>query len=307
MYDTGEQHTNRTAPQPWRPQQRCCWSTTPSRRIGAFGSFGAMSGIRVEHRVVISGGGLKAPVIVSETRSVDGTEFFKVAKADRVLERILCSGRSSSESRPLSRTDIIETLTMARNKKVNELILGNSLEEGKEDLGLDAPKSKRPRQSSITLPTVIEIRGPTAGSVVGIPLKVLPDPATKPLWVELTTANLEYLIAVVAAQRESGDIKRHHPRLLVDDEQRVDLTRAPGISYSYRRSAIRATAKGEAGQSVTRYFKVKPETTIQEQEAEASAWVSQASSGSAAPPLCDGNVQAEMPPLMDGAAASDSD
>lgn len=267
--------------------------------------FGAMSGIRVEHRVVISGGGLKGPVIVPETRSVDGAEFIKVAKADRVLERVLCSGRSSSESRPLSRTDIIETLTIARNKKVNELVLANSLEEGKEDLGLDAPKSKRARQSSVTLPPVIEIRGPTAGSVIGIPLNVLPDAATKPLWVELTPANLEYLIAVVAVQRESGEIKRQHPRSLVGDEERVDSTGAPGVSYSYSRSAVRATAKGDAGQSVTRYFKVVPGSTLQDKQAEASAWLSQASSSSAAP-LCDGNAEADMPALMDGPAEAES-
>ena len=285
MYAKAEQRHNTTVPQPSRPRQLCCWSTPPiSPSLG----FGAMSGIRVEHRVVISGGGLKGPVIVPETRSVDGAEFIKVAKADRVLERVLCSGRSSSESRRLSRTD-----------------LANSWEEGKEDLGLDAPKSKRARQSSVTLPPVIEIRGPTAGSVIGIPLKVLPDAATKPLWVELTPANLEYLIAVVAVQRESGEIKRQHPRSLVGDEERVDSTGAPGVSYSYSRSAVRATAKGDAGQSVTRYFKVVPGSTLQDKQAEASAWLSQASSSSAAP-LCDGNAEADMPALMDGPAEAES-
>lgn len=228
--------------------------------------------IRIENRPVISAGHLKTPMLLS-TKVVDGFTYFRLSKSDQQITRLLVKEKFSPTDRPLSRSDVIERLVMLRNSAYHSLLMERPDDtEEKEDLGLDAPPKKPRKPSEVDMPASIVAEVPDVEGVEGVSMRMLLSNPKLPLWVELTVANLDFLIEVVNRQIASGVIKRVHPRDAVGEDERVQLgSEHAGVSYSYKRSSIRARAQFD-GRTATKYFKVQKPEDVDDAVKEAEAW-----------------------------------
>lgn len=183
----------------------------------------------IQTRPVVMSDCLREPVVLRSTQLVEGRTFWRVAKADQIVGRLLL-GKACSSERMLSRTDIIEQLVKLRNSKVAELMQPPG---PLEDLGLDeqpeaapAPPAGRP------MPPTVQILAPQIGDVPELSLVVLSGLGQAPLWVELLPSVLEYLSEAVASQIAQGNVKRSKP-----SEHRVAHR---GINFDAGRVAYRA-------------------------------------------------------------------
>ena len=234
-----------------------------------------MSALRVEYQPLVCGGHLKAPVFMRNVRKLDGVTFFKLAKSDHCVAKMLVQ-EVKRGTRPLAMTDVIERLTALRDEAYASHLC-QPLEDDKEDLGLDVP----PRGRAVNrrdIPAVVTVQAPDIDVVPGIPLKVLNERKGKPLWIELTDDALSYLSQSVARQIETGEIKRVHPREHVSEDDRIQ-THVKGVSYSYRRSSFRVVVKHADGARAShKYFKVNDAASLDEQKEEAISFLERASS-----------------------------
>ena len=152
--------------------------------------------LQLDRRLTVSGGHLKHTLVLS-TVLEEGREYMKVGKKDCKIARLLCD-EYAAESRPLSKTDILESLVQLRDARYEELA-EEPTEAGKENLGIDKRKARRkPPQKA--LPTSIVIQTPTIGDVAGIAMAVLLDHPGATLSMEVSTTNIAYLTAVVKNQ-----------------------------------------------------------------------------------------------------------
>jgi len=137
------------------------------------------------------------------------SKYVRLAKTDARVSRLLC-GRATRLSRPLSSTDVIETLMELRDERFRALC--DDTPSCAEDLGLDhahadpaTHRSKRRRSiASSTLPDIVEIEAPSKGTLDALLMNVMLHSPGKPLWVELTTDNLDYIRAWVNMQLSSS-------------------------------------------------------------------------------------------------------
>ena len=145
---------------------------------------------------------------------VDGNCFFKVSKREHPIIKLLAF---ENDWRCLPRTDIIERLTILVSNSAQQ----PQLEEGVEDLGIDAPMPKKHRTQGVF--DVVAVSPPDVGDVQyahfvtplgGEPVQMyaLRGTLKDSLWIELTAPNIEYLQHVVRYQVSNETLKRQSTR-----------------------------------------------------------------------------------------------
>ena len=251
---------------------------------------------------MITGGHLKTPVPVKHFVTVQGTMYFKMCKSDAVMTRLFVSDATRLSGRPLSMTNIVEQLSGLRDMSYHDLAFPKDETDGKEDLGLDAPS--RPVPKALTeLPASVSVFAPDIDGVSGLEMRVLMCKPGQPLWLELNQENIQYLVEVVDRQISMGDIKRAHPRLAVDDIDRVHSD-IKGVSYSYKRNSVRVTGKVD-GKVATKYFRVKSNESLEESMKDAAAWLTENSPSSCTTEITPLQDDMVMGALEDQASAED--
>ena len=219
-----------------------------------------MAALTIDHRPILSGGHLKEPVQLRHTTCVDGLIFWRVAKSDQVVLRLLW-GRPHQTQRPLSKTNIVEKLSDLRNECIKNL--AKAEDDAVDDLGLDDDaNSKSIKVDFNKLPSIIEIDAPTVGDAQGMRLKILPSKFHQPIWLELSIDVIEYLRKACWFQAEGDTISRNRPQHKATDDN-------IGVSWEERRQSFRA--RRVSGKC--RYFSVKSYGDIESARLAASEWV----------------------------------
>ena len=204
--------------------------------------------ISITKSITVALDGGKPCQLPEDLFEIKGERYFvKMAQGRSQIMTLLGARPNGQESRPLSLTNIIETLTKLRDDAIKELceheVESRAAPKPMIDLGLDEedptqktlPWRKLRKTINIdSLPDTIEIRTPAIGDVPSIDIEVLRHGVGTPLWVELTADALRYLRVVVQSQISEGTIKRMHPRLCVPDDSKVVVDKK-GSSYSYAR------------------------------------------------------------------------
>ena len=103
-----------------------------------------MADFEIEMRPVIVDVRRNETVLLRATKQVGDRHFWRVAKADPIVCRLL-AGKSYSSERLLSKTDIIDRLVKLRNQAVLEL---NSEPGPMVDLGIDEPAAPAVRKKA---------------------------------------------------------------------------------------------------------------------------------------------------------------
>ena len=258
--------------------------------------------LAIEYRPVVVGGHLKIPLPLKYFQTVEGSTFFKVCKGDPCTTRLLVEDVNHHCTRPLSMTNIIEELVCKRNCIYNSLAFAKAETEETEDLGLDAPAKTKAKDLS-ELPAVVTLQAPAVESIPGQEVKVLMAKTGRPLWVELNTDNLQYLVGVIGCQIKSGTIKNAHIRSVLDDDARISSD-TKGVSYSYKRKSVRATGVAN-GKITTKYFKVMSDEQLQPMLDEAAAWLMENSSGASSSAIVPVEDQSSIDPESDIAPLQD--
>jgi hypothetical protein len=172
--------------------------------------------------VVIRGGLLPKPMIVSNVKVVAGAPYLVLIKSSAVLCQFL-AGRSSCK-RPLVKTMVFETLLEARNTKFKELIeeargaagdLGpgeGEVAEFEDKLGLDVavPSPAKGKRKVAISRLVAQVPAAAKVSMLGgewCPMMLL-EGSTKAPAIEATPDNLRRLFDMAQAEMEDGVIKR---------------------------------------------------------------------------------------------------
>ena len=157
------------------------------------------------------------------------------------------TGHGVGSERALAHTSIIEDITKIRNQKHDQRLQRSAVAEADalgavpDDLGLDAPLAPKRMRSSlaVALPDVIEIQAPAVEGVEALPMLVLKGASKQALWVELTTANVDYLCACVSAHIAKGDVKQPAPGQQRPVDEKVAAP-AAGVVWAVDRCAFRA-------------------------------------------------------------------
>ena len=204
-----------------------------------------MTALSIKFEPVLSGGHFKEPIHIRNTKEVHGVLFWKAAKSDHVVTRMVF-GKSETQQRPLSKTNVLETMQHNRNKAVESMI--KALGGPKEDLGLDDIEDsvKINKTDLDKLQSIIYIDAPNIGPVEGMKVRVLKGKSTKPLWLELSITVVEYLHKACSYQLSQEPVLRNRPH-------HKDVAGDPGVSWEDRRKAFRA--RRENGK--VKYFLVK--------------------------------------------------
>lgn len=172
--------------------------------------------------VVIRGGLLPKPMIVSNVKVVAGAPYLVLIKSSAVLCQFL-AGKSSCK-RPLVKTMVFETLLEARNTKFKELIeeargaagdLGpgeGEVAEFEDKLGLDVavPSPAKGKRKVAISRLVAQVPVAAKVSMLGgewCPMMLL-EGSTKAPAIEATPDNLRRLFDMAQAEMEDGVIKR---------------------------------------------------------------------------------------------------
>ena len=185
---------------------------------------------------LISYTGLQQPILL-DTITIDERINVPLPKGDRRVERLLVAGREGrnrTESRVLSRTDVLETLLKLRANKYKELVQSakaQAVGAPKISTGLNAESDDGPlsrRQASLlkqAAPTVAYVDAPTIGPINGVPISVkLESHSNPPIVIELTVASVDYVVSAASYQIDNSDVK--HVR-------RARCQLAPGVSRIY--------------------------------------------------------------------------
>jgi hypothetical protein len=157
---------------------------------------------------------LKLPVFLTDRKEVDGKTFIKMIKVDWKIGRMLIGGFVKN-TRPLAKTDVIERLTKLRDDNFALALGGAGVDMNNapqhDDLGIDISTEHRPavkRRRRALLPQTTVVSAPSVVGVEGIDMCVALDGPGKPLWMEFSGENLNYVSSVCRAQLRVGDIKR---------------------------------------------------------------------------------------------------
>ena len=194
---------------------------------------------------------------------VAGRKYIKLAKSDPKIIRLLTNHGHGNE-RSLAHTSIIEELIKLRNERRSKLMEENkqsaAAAAGKpqEDLGLDLDidaqlPAKRSKTLQVALPEVIDLQTPAREGVDAIVMSVMLGSPTSPLWVELSTQNVDFVRNYVASEIEAGDIKRSRAKDRPEDERVVPP--APNVVWAWDRGSFRARVKNDDGRVKFKDFK----------------------------------------------------
>ena len=175
----------------------------------------------IENALAIRGPNMQARVIVpaSHFKVVDDCTYIHVSTVP-AFSSVLFGGTArnntvANKDRPMSHTDVIQQLYTARNKKIDAFLSDLQSKSGPA-IGLEAfgkttartGRVKRAERAQI--PASMEIDTLSIGDVQGISnMRVLTGHKTCPLYMECTSANLNYVRGACMSQIKSGDIKRH--------------------------------------------------------------------------------------------------
>ena len=180
-------------------------------------------------------------------KATDATEtiYVKLVKAKSEINRLLGVPMlaKGADKKQLQHTSIIETLTQIRNDHISSMIEAAKGKEDKVDLDIDDGKQpglvKRRRavdEFMKDLPETVEIDCPAVGPIDSIKMKVRVDKQSTPLFVELTSKSIDYLMSVVKEQISAGDIHRRARRDEIDPGEKVVVP--DGFSWSYKRKRL---------------------------------------------------------------------
>ena len=184
---------------------------------------------------------MASPVHLRHLKRIDDMWFWKAAKCDRMVERMLV-GKSGSSQRMLCKTNVLESLQALRNQAVHDHIHPPAA----ADLGLkDEPRTKRAKINMHEVPEVLTIKAPAYGAISGMSMKVLRGRGSDPLWLHMSELVIDYLVSVMRFQIETSDIHNTKPR-----HQDVMENH---ITWESRREAYRARRPD----GTTKYFKTK--------------------------------------------------
>ena len=164
--------------------------------------------------VCISGGGMHHRVIIPFThiKTIDGRRFMHLSAVPHFASTLFGCARNNTVAktdRPLSNTDIIQRLTDIRNSKIDNAISEISTPRGGHRLGKHMPSKRLTTAVRMQIPSAMEIVAPDVGTVAGITMRVMTSHKRSPLYMELVSDNVKYVLAVCMAQIESGDVKRY--------------------------------------------------------------------------------------------------
>ena len=190
--------------------------------------------------------------------TVCGRKYVKMAKSDPKVIRLITNHGHGNE-RSLASTDIIEQLIKLRNERRSKL-----LEDGKqraaaaslhkEDLGIDqAPPAKRSKVVEVDLPEVIDVQTPAMEGVEPIVMSVMLGSPSAPLWMELSTQNVDFVRKYAAAEISAGDTKRSRGKEQPEIEQIVSAS--PKVVWAKDRCSFRARVKSDDGRVKYKDFK----------------------------------------------------
>ena len=195
-----------------------------------------MAGISLEDILFVRGNHLKQPIAFRSLEVVNGRKFFKLAKQDHVISRLLL-GTSSSKTRRPAKTDVLEQLQMLRNTKIENIVTPPALDDlALDDIVEEAPQRKKQKTKvsmPVDAPPIIEIVAPTIGSATEMKMNTLFRKKYEPIWLELTEAIIEYLVAAVDHQIVNESIDKSRVQHQVDQV-------GDGVTYETRRKAWRA-------------------------------------------------------------------
>ena len=166
--------------------------------------------------VVVKGGGIPHRVTIppNHLKYDEDSRFIHISTVPNFSVYLFGRGRdnvTSSRSRPLSRTDVFEQLTNARNLKIDGALSAITKQCGGETLSAFSHKTTRRvkmiERSQLT--SAMEIEAPQINDVPGITMKVMTHTKRAPLYIELTPENLAYVRAACLSQMNAGDVQRH--------------------------------------------------------------------------------------------------
>ncbi len=170
--------------------------------------------------LVIRGGGLDQPVVLTELKEENGKRFVHLVKNDEILASLL-TGVSKSR-RVLSNTLTIERVGRLRDDKFAELAAELGLQVGSQspasvDDGLDlvsvlpggpSPKKARVRpQILIQMPTFAAVEALMPDATMWRPVVLLADRKSNP-FMEATEQNFKNLYILVQHDLAGGQLKR---------------------------------------------------------------------------------------------------
>jgi hypothetical protein len=149
-----------------------------------------MANLKVEKRTVITGDGLKEPVLLREVVTVGGTEFFAVRKTDSAFLRVL-TGTTWGKTRPLKDSTLFEKIARLRDTAIDSVAAPVVL----MDLDLDSDSQPRKRTRVAIESEFVVVNLPPVGCVDGVKAKVL---TRKSLFLECSTEVVNWLVAAFA-------------------------------------------------------------------------------------------------------------
>ena len=190
---------------------------------------------------------LSQAVSLTDLHEKENMFFMKVTKGDNKVARIL-SGSSIGKARKLSSTDFLATIQRIRNDEqlaVCKRIDEQQVQRAVEDLGMDiAPNSKKLKTMTSVLPHTLTIRAPALENHDAVDMTVLTGSETSPLFVEVTSANIDYLHAAFVEQ-----VAR--PPASADTESQA---KPRGVHWCSNKQAYRVNYKSE-GKLRQKYFR----------------------------------------------------
>ena len=141
--------------------------------------------------------------------------FFHLRKTDKIAKMLMGDFVDDSR-RPLSKTDIIETITTLRNTKFGELLSSPCKS------GAMRYTTKKMVTRVLALADVCSITAPAYPNfnVDTLSMNVQCSKPGSALWVELTNENLSYLSKCVVGQIKEGGIKRKRNRAQYENDNR---------------------------------------------------------------------------------------
>ena len=181
--------------------------------------------------IIASGGHLKASLTLKHTKEVNGITMYKAKKTEYELTRLLGlkfkEWDSGTAARPLSNTNIIETLTQLRDEKFDSWCIAPAA--AAEDLGLDDDQPRKVKAvPQVDMPDMCSITTPEFKTVPSIQMTVLLNRG--PLWIELNNDNIKYISDVCKMQIMDGDIQSKHRKPKDDDDDDQLTTGVAGIN-----------------------------------------------------------------------------
>ena len=204
--------------------------------------------------------------------TVCGRKYIKMAKSDPKVIRLITNHGHGNE-RSLASTGIIEKLINIRNERRSKLVedakqSAAAARRPKEDLGIDqAPPAKRSKAVEVDLPEVIDVQTPAMEGVDPVVMSVMLGSPTAPLWMELSTQNVDFVRKYAAAEINAGDTKRSRGKEQPESEQIVSAS--PMVVWARDRRSYRARVKGDDGR--VKYKDFKPASMSPDDVSQASA------------------------------------